>query len=227
MHQTYDSRASSLILWVRSSVDTRGYGYVLGLKGNQPDLMAEAERILYVNMVNEEPEAETPWELRNGKYIRRRLWRTGEMQGWYTSAGCWKHLRQTWLVRQETKHNNGKIETEDRFFISSVLWNYLKPKQILMLVRSHWGVENDCFNSLDLQWREDSATWCTQGTAVWSLGILRIMAYNMVQYLRRRRLRRKGKHGRYKDPLAWRSLFGKFVKAFEYPCESGMCTESI
>jgi hypothetical protein len=208
-------------------IDARGYGYVLGLKGNQPELMAEAERILYVKMVNEKPEAETPWELRNGKSIRRMLWRTDEMQGWHTSAGCWSHLRQTWLVRQETKHKNGRIEIEDRFFLSSVLWNYLKARQILAVVRGHWAVENDCFNSLDLQWREDSAPWCTQGTAIWSLGILRIMAYNMVQYLRKRRLRRKDKQGHYKDPMAWRSVFEKIVKVFEYPCESGMFAEAV
>ena len=104
----------------------------------------------------------------------------------------------------------------DRFFLTSVLWNYLKPQEILTLVRRHWGIENDCFNSLDMQWREDDAPWCTQGNAIWTLGVLRLMAYNFVQYLRKRRLRRKDANGQWKSPMAWRKVFKLIVNAFEY-----------
>ena len=126
-------------------VDELGYGYVFGLKGNQPELFAEAKTLLEPMAAKQSPEAETPWELRNGKRIRRRLYRTGEMQGFENSVGIWPHLRQTILVRQETQNKDGAVETEDRYFISSVLWNYLKPAQILVLVRNHWAIENDVF----------------------------------------------------------------------------------
>ena len=135
----------------------------------------------------EPPEAQTDWERRNGKCIRRQLWRTGSMEGFENTAGKWTHLRQTWLVRQETEIN-GKITTEDRYFITAIEWHYLDPDQILLLVRNHWGVEVT-FNSLDLQWREDSAPWCTHGEAIPALGILRLMAYNLVQIFRCCRLR--------------------------------------
>ena len=99
-------------------------------------------------------------------------------------------------MRQETVRKDGQIETEDRYFVTSLLRNYLSPAQVLLLVRNHWGVENDAFNSLDLQWHEDHGPWCTGGASVWSLGILRLMAYNIAQYLRRRRLRSKDAEGR-------------------------------
>jgi hypothetical protein len=83
----------------------------------------------------------------------------------------------------------------------------LTPEEILLLVRRHWGVENDSFNSLDVQWREDHGPWCTQGQAVWALGLLRLMAYNMVQYLRKRRLRRRDADGQWRTPPRWRSVF--------------------
>jgi hypothetical protein len=179
----------------------------MGLKGNQPELFAEAQALLEPKAKAEQPEAQTPWERRNGKLIRRLLWRTDEMAGIENSVGTWTHLRQTWLVRQETVDAEGKLEVEDRYFLSSLLWNYFKPWQILLVVRLHWGVENDTFNSLDLQWREDSGPWCTMGKAVWALALLRLMAYNTVQVLRRRRLRSKNTNGGLRAPMSWRSLF--------------------
>ena len=201
-----------------------GYNYVFGLKGNQTELFAEAQKLLLPLCTCTSPEIETPWELRNRKKIRRRLWRTTEMVDFENSVGKWKHLRQTWLVRQETRVDE-KIEIEDRFFITSLPSDALSPAQILLLVRNHWAVENDCFNSLDLQWREDSAPWCTHGTAVWTLGILRLLAYNTAQVLRRRRLRKKRDDGTWQEPISWRSLFKIIERALELnqeePCVTG------
>ena len=45
------------------------------------------------------------------------------------------------------------------------------------------------------------------GTAVWALGLLRLLAYNTVQILRRRRLRDKTADGGLRPPMSWRSLF--------------------
>ncbi len=200
-------------------VNQLGYGYIFGLKGNQPELYAEAQALLIPKSDAEEPEIETPWELRNGKKIRRLLWRTDEMRGIENSVGTWDHLRQTWLVRQETMDAHGKVEVEDRYFLTSLLWNFLSSAQILLTVRNHWGVENDAFNSLDLQWREDSGPWCTKGTAVVALGILRLLAYNSAQVLRRRRLRKKNEDGSLKVPMSWRSLFKDIESALKLETE--------
>ncbi|MBI4641987.1 MAG: hypothetical protein HY731_14955, partial [Candidatus Tectomicrobia bacterium] len=98
-------------------VNELGYGYIFALKDNQPELLAEAKRGLLPWAQQATFEAETPWELRNGNWIRRRLYRSTEMAGWPTTVGTWDHLRQVWLVRQETRSPQGKIEIEDRFFI--------------------------------------------------------------------------------------------------------------
>ena len=203
-----------------------GYEYVLGLKGNQPELHSEANALLLSMAETDEPEATTPWECRNGGRIRRRLWRTDEMTGMENSVGKWTHLRQTWLVRQETRGRGGKLEVEDRFFITSLPWDFLTPWQVLLLVRNHWAVEIT-FNSLDLQWREDSGPWCTRGTSVWALGVLRLMAYNTAQILRRRHLRKKKPNAPPNEysapPMAWRSLFKTIEKSLEFDTET-RCT---
>ncbi len=196
-------------------INDLGYGYVFGLKGNQHELFTQAQRLFTIKAIEEQPEAQTPWELRNATRIRRSLWRTHEMRGFDNSVGNWSHLRQTWLVRQETKSADEKIEVEDRYFISSLPWNRLKPNQILALVRGHWGVENDTFNSLDVQWREDYAPWCTKGNAIWSLGILRLMAYNIVQYLRKRSLVHKIDTGSRQSLISWRLLFKNITKVLQ------------
>ncbi len=144
------------------------------------------------------------------------------MTGMETSPGIWTHLRQTWLVRQETRGRGGAIEVEDRFFITSLAWDYLTPAQILLLVRNHWAVEVT-FNSLDLQWNEDAGPWCTRGTAIWGLGLLRLLAYNTAQLLRRRRLRDKKPDAMWAAPMSWRSLFKAIEKSFELDAEV-LCT---
>jgi hypothetical protein len=214
MFDIIDADAGLTSLANANRVVDADYDYVFGLKGNQAELFCEAQKLLEP-MCATAPEAESPWESRNGKRIRRRLWRTAEMAGFENSVGKWTHLCQTWLVRQQTRMPGGTIEVEDRYFVTSLPWDRLSPQQILLLVRNHWAVENDCFNSLDLQWHEDAAPWCTRGTAVWALGVLRLLAYNTAQVLRRRRLCAKREDGTRLKPMAWRSLFKTIARAIE------------
>lgn len=207
MIQVIDADAGLCSLSNANLVHDLGYFYILGLKGNQPDLFEAAQLVLYERMGAYAPDAETDWERRSGKRVRRRLWRSVELKDFENSVGTWHHLQQVWLVRQETMHADGRIEVEDRFFVTSIPWHHFSPNEIISIVRRHWAVENDTFNSLDLQWREDSAPWCTKGSAIWGLGILRIMAYNFVQHLRRRRLCRRRPNGTYPPPIPWRQVF--------------------
>jgi hypothetical protein len=218
MFRIIDGDAGLTSLGSANLVVDEGYEYVLGLKGNQPELFAEAQALLLPLTETRQPEVATPWECRNGKRIRRLLWRTNEMADMENSVGKWTHLRQTWLVRQESRGPGGKVEIEDRFFITSLAWDFLTSDQILFLVRNHWGVEIT-FNSLDLQWCEDSGPWCTRGTAIWALGVLRLLAYNTAQILRRRRLRKKNADTTLAPPMSWRSLFKTIEKSFELDVE--------
>ncbi len=214
MFEIFDFDAGLCNLACADAVDRHGYGYVFGLKGNQPELYQEAQRLMVQLTSEQAPEAQTDWERRNGTRMRRSLWRTDQMRGWINSAGCWSHLRQTWLVRQEKVYPGGRTEIEDRYFLTSLPWHRLKPAQILVLVRNHWGIENDVFNSLDLQWKEDSAPWCTQGQAIWVLGLLRLMAYNVAQMLRHKCLCPKDETGQRGEPMSWR-LFALIQRALE------------
>lgn len=172
-------------------VDRANATYVFGLKGNQGSLHQAAQILLNDKAKVSSPEAQTPWERRSGVEISRQLWRTDALQDFETCAGVWSHLAQTWLVRQTTRAADGTLKVEDRYFVTNMAKGRLTPTQMLTLVRAHWRIENDAFNSLDMQWGEDCGRWCKTGAALWALSLLRCMAYNLIQHLRRCHLRKK------------------------------------
>jgi hypothetical protein len=175
--------------------------YLFALKNTQPELLAEAQRLL-LPRVEGEPEAETK-ERAQGNLVGRRLYRTTEIATYHG----WNHLRQAWLVVQQTLSPNGKLTVEHRFFVTNLRPGLLTAAQALLLVRSHWGIENNCFWSIDTQWWEDDTPWCTQGRAIEMLGLLRLMAYNLLSLARKRHLCQHRADGTRTDAPPWRLLF--------------------
>jgi predicted transposase YbfD/YdcC len=193
------------------AVEAQNLTYVFGLKGNQKSLHEAAQVLLLGKAAEQAPEAQTSWEKAHGTEIRRQLWRTPELQGFGNTVGTWEHLRQGWLVRQTTRNKMGQKCVEDRYFVTNMLPGRATPKQMLALIRAHWRIENDTFNSLDVQWKEDSTPWCAKGSALWALGLLRLMAYNIMQHLRRCHLRRRTGTLAETALLAWRDVFGAVI----------------
>lgn len=206
---TFDAGFTSLANATR--VDEDGYGYVMALKENQPELLREAKRVLEPVAAEGKAEAVT-WDRDHGQWVRRSLYRTSEIAGWLN----WTHLRQAWLVRTEKFAGEQRPaagaqaqEVEDRYFLTNLLWNRLKGEGILALVRAHWGIENQGFRTLDLEWEEDyGRPWCSQGWAVDVVGYLRLLAYNVLQLAKGRYLRKRYRH------RTLRSFVEELVQAF-------------
>lgn len=160
-------------------------GYIFGLKGNQPELLREAERVLGGQT---EPEQSSTWECYQGERIRYHLYRTTEMEAYLD----WSHLKQVWRVEKERRHSkSGQLERENRYYLTNLHLGRLKPEQILDVIRGHWAIENHCNWTVDVIWDEDSKVWCGQGLGIQVLGLLRLMAYNLVSWLRCRYLRQR------------------------------------
>ena len=101
----------------------------------------------------------------------------------------WESLRQGWLVRTAHRADDGTEQHEDRYFISNVPVGRLSPSQILGVVRGHWGSKTTATG----RW-----TWCSAGRhadvyarqrPTLTLGVLRLLAYNLLQLARRKHLR--------------------------------------
>lgn len=200
-------------------IDTAGWGYVFALKGNQAGLLEEAQRVL-AEVKGHEPECTTPWETVQGCQVRRTLYRTDQLRDWETDGGPWPHLRQVWLVVQEERVQVGTRKkgrwgrrfrpvwseprvVEERYFLSNLLWRYLKPAQILQVVRGHWGIENGAHWTLDMEWwQEDAAPWCRKQEALVVLALLRVMALNLLRWLKDRHLR-----NRAVASMGWKEVF--------------------
>lgn len=154
--------------------------YLFGLKGSQPTLLNEAKALLGSHRP-EEAEAETIDVESNPRTVTRRLYRTVEMSGYLD----WTHLRTVLRVESETVDDGELVEHEDRYFISSCPSEVLTAAQWLLVVRRHWGVENNCHHTWDTVFEEDDRPWIEkdpQGMVVMML--LRRLAFNMLALFR-------------------------------------------
>ncbi|MEI8167882.1 MAG: ISAs1 family transposase, partial [Chloroflexales bacterium] len=171
-------------------VDAQQLGYVMALKGNQPELQREACRVMSALTLRVEPEAQTDWQSDSSRgIIRHQIFRTVEMAGW----GAWSHLRQVWLVRVLRRPANGGHEPiqilEERFYLTNLPTGRLDAAQCMRLVRAHWRIENVLHGTLDLQWQEDYSRWVRRGQGLPVCALLRALAFNLLAVLRAVHLR--------------------------------------
>jgi len=158
-------------------------GSIVGLKGNQPELLREAERW---RASQRQPELSSPWEKYPGDQIRSHLYRTTERE----ASLDWSHLTQVWRGEKEMHTGKtGQIERENRYSVTNLHRGRFQAEQILSVVRSHWARENHGHWTVEVIWDEDTKAWCGQGFGIQVLGLLRLMAYHLVSLLRCRYLR--------------------------------------
>jgi len=177
---------------VADHIVAKGYSYILALKNPQKELVLEAERLLGGRR---KPDAESPWERVGGRWIRRLLYRSTDIAGYHG----WKHLREVWRVRQETRRGEVIESIEERYFVTNLSPQRTAGLVPLHAVRAHWGIENDANRTMDMEWLEDDAHWA--GAASEVVALLRLIAFNVHMRLRARRLRSAGNKTR-----TWQNL---------------------
>lgn len=159
----------------------QGYDYLFGLKGTQPTLLEEARRLLG-GRTTEQADAVSEDVLGGGKVITRRAYLTDEMAGYLD----WEHLGTVVRVESETVDREGKrVAYDNRYFVSSLGLDELRPKQWLQAVRAHWGVENNCHNTWDTAFEEDERPWIqAHPRATVVVMVLRRIAYDLLTWFR-------------------------------------------
>ena len=114
--------------------------------------------------------------------------------GW----GKWTHLRQVVLIRvwKAAGCQSGKLPVygppqilEERWHVTNLPWGRLDGDQLLALDRAHWRIENNLHGTLDIQWEEDHGRWVRRGRGLPVTGLLRVLAYNLLELLRAVHLR--------------------------------------
>ena len=157
------------------AVRQHGLHYFFGLKASQPTLHREAEQWLGSRQ-SDQADATTT-DVHSDKSVVRRLYigdATAAPEGW-------EHLRTVLRVELETLDAVGeRVETENRYFVSSLPRPRLSAAQWLLLVRRHWGVETS-HQVLDVAFKEDDHPWIEQNPrAAVVVMVLRRIAYTLL-----------------------------------------------
>lgn len=128
--------------------------YLFGLKGSQPTLLKEAERLL--GSLPATARVASSEDVVGGNIVTRRAFLTEEMAGFEG----WTHLTTVIRIESETCTRTGeRLAHENRYYLASLKRSRLNDAQWLRLIRLHWGVENNCHNTLDTAFAEDDHPW--------------------------------------------------------------------
>jgi len=141
---------------ITEKIQERGGDYVLGLKGNQGNLHAEAvnffDQVLEVGAQEAGCCYAKSVEKGHGRIEKREIWVTSNLE-WLDKAEEWKCLRSLICVRA-TRNEKGRTTSERRYYISSLKAGAEKMGEI---IRLHWGIENKLHWHLDVSFNEDKS----------------------------------------------------------------------
>lgn len=180
----------------------KGWNYLFALKGGQPTLLNEADRLLGPRL--DQPALANTLDVTDNQTTElRELWITEDAAGYYG----WGHLKTVIRVRHTTLKYIGPANLgEDRYFLSSLAADALSPAHWLRAVRNHWRVENDVHCTLDRSYKEDARPWIYATPGQLSVTILRRVVLNIMALFRNVSLR-----GERKGDVPWKTLISTLL----------------
>ena len=161
-------------------VDAADMGYLMAIKDNQPEMIAEMKRQL-AGRSQAEADCHTT-ERYQGKTVEYRLWQTQDIAGW----NGWSHIKQGFREERRTIHQDPETQDEvgTRYFVTNRLFPHLNSKDWLKVIRNHWQVENNGHCVLDVSLNEDKRPWSRQPHVHLVIALLRRVAFNLLSLYR-------------------------------------------
>ncbi len=124
--------------------------YFFTVKGNQPTLLDDIVFHFKNNLDDSEITDIEPGT--HGRIETRQIWTTTELNDYLT----FPHVKQVFKIKRTRFHLKNQSETTEVVYgITSRPKEEASPKDILKIMRKHWGVENSCHYILDWAYRED------------------------------------------------------------------------
>ena len=117
----------------------------------------------------------------------------------------WLHARAFLRVEYVKVKHGVIVERDERMYVTSLDPKRLTPAEWLLLVRSHWGVENNNHHTLDAVFREDERPWIeADANGMLAVLLLRRIAYTLLALFRSVTLRSDDARAtRWRALLAW------------------------
>lgn len=146
--------------------------YILSLKGNQKELLAQVESCFN----RQKPDSMHEVTEKGHGRIETRKCEVITNLGFIDNREHWKGLK-TIVKISAHRDTSKKTETETRFYISSVLDD---ASSFNSFIRQHWGVENRLHWTLDMVFDEDRQRKRTQNSAQ-NFSFIRKIALNLLK----------------------------------------------
>ena len=174
----------------RSNADAviaAGKDYLFALKDEQRVMCRLADEMLSFEPVLHRTED----ALDNGTTVVRSLrlvradpsWSYGD--GKRPGESLWPHVKAFLLVESVKVRHGLVIEQDDRMYVSSLDPSRLTTAEWQLLVRSHWGVENNNHHTIDTAFSEDHRPWIeADANGMLAVLVLRRIAYTMLALFR-------------------------------------------
>jgi predicted transposase YbfD/YdcC len=164
---------------IAEQIIDQGGDYVLGLKGNQGNLLSAVGQVFTkVDKNGLESSSVDYYETEengHGRSETRRYLTTDAIDD-LEPKNDWKGLSIIGLVESE-REAKGKVSIEQRYYIGSIEND---AKKFSEAVRGHWGIENCVHWVLDIAFREDESR-VRKGNAPENLSVLRHIALNLLR----------------------------------------------
>jgi predicted transposase YbfD/YdcC len=128
---------------------TRGFDYVMNVKGNRPTLF-NAVFSKASPLVKNKPDH---------VISERRHGRINQWETWITDASTinFPHARQVGCIRRDVYAlDDQRVSREYAWIITSIPANNMDAAKLHEHVRSHWGIENKSHYVRDTTWSEDA-----------------------------------------------------------------------
>lgn len=164
---------------IAEQIREQGGNYVLGLKGNQETLHAEAMNFFDQARAVSAQEANYSYaktiEKNHGRIEEREIWVTSKLD-WLKCVPTWKGLRSLICV-QATRQEKGKITVEKRYYISSL---DSSAERLGQIIRLHWNIENKLHWHLGVSFNEDKSL-IRAGNGAENFSLLKRCVLNLVK----------------------------------------------
>jgi hypothetical protein len=189
------------------AVVAAGKDYLFALKDEHRAMCRLADELLAVEDVivrTEDALDDETTVVRSLRLLRADpSWSYGD--GKTPEESVWPHAKAFLSVEYVKVRRGAVVERDDRMFVSSYDPKRLTPAQWLLLVRSHWGVENQNHHTLDTAFAEDERPWIeADANGMLVVLVLRRITYTLLALFRSVTLRSdEGRATRWKDLLAW------------------------
>lgn len=142
---------------IATKIRDQGGHYLLAVKGNQENLLADIEACFQAELVKPASRSRYSYYraemMGHGRHERRQYYTIANPMG-IRDLALWKDLCTITMVVSQRQADDPEAKAEVRYYIGSKVQ---KAKANARYIRGHWGIENTLHWTLDMVFNEDQS----------------------------------------------------------------------